>query len=358
MSTILKRPFYRLVRYLLNTGYVREQLRSSARDLFCQERPLFGAPLRFPAPFGNEAGAPAAAGPRPIFVTARFRSGSTFLWLIFRNIPGVTAYYEPLNPARWFSLSADHKIDPSHKRVTDYRAEYEGMADLAQWFRDDWASRYLHMDRTHYDPDLYRYIHELIRRAPGRAVLQFNRVDFRLDWLRANFPEAQILHVYRNPREQWMSAQRAEKQMLPLDFRISLDEGLPELPFYTLAWAMDLRNIFPFLEPDQAVHPYALHYYLWRLSHAYGQQYADQSIAYETLVGDFRGTFGQVAKVFGLEGVDLEALSGLSEAADGMTWTGYAPAEWFDAIEQACERVLAAHFLGRTDGAARPPGQG
>ena len=31
----------------------------------------------------------------PIFITARFRSGSTFLWNLFRRIDGYTSYYEP-----------------------------------------------------------------------------------------------------------------------------------------------------------------------------------------------------------------------------------------------------------------------
>jgi Sulfotransferase family len=350
----VKRPFYRLVRYLLNTRYVREQLRRSGRDLFCQERPRHAAPLWSPAPYRGPAPAPAAAGNRPVFITARFRSGSTFLWLVFRNIPGVTAYYEPLNPNRWFSPTAPSKVDPSHKRVTDYGAEYRGMADLDRWFRDDWSSRFLHMDRTHYDPDLYRYVGELVRRAEGRAVLQFNRVDFRLDWLRANFREAQILHLYRDPREQWMSMQRTEGYRVPLECRLSLDLALPELPFYTLPWALDLRGVFPFLEPELAPHPYALHYYLWRLSYSYGRQYADHSVAYEALVEDFSGTFGAVAKALDLSGVDLEALAGLIQREKGVTWPEYAPAAWFDAIEAECERVLVAHFGERTHDAAGP----
>lgn len=350
----MKRPFYRLVRYLLNTRYVREQLWRSGRDLFCQERPAHLPPLWTPAPFRNPA-PPAAPGNRPVFITARFRSGSTFLWLVFRNIPGVTAYYEPLNPNRWFSPTAPRKVDPSHKRVTDYGAEYHGMPDLDRWFHDDWSSRYLYMDRTHHDPDLRRYVEELIARADGRAVLQFNRVDFRLDWLRANFPEAQILHLYRDPRALWMSMQRTEGFRVPLDCRLSLETALPELPFYTLPWAMDLRSVFPFLEPEGATHPYALHYYLWRLSYSFGRQYADHSVAYEALMEDFPGAFGEIAKVLDLPGVDLKALRELVHAGEGVTWPDYAPGEWFDAIEAECEGVLAAYFRDRTHEEARPP---
>jgi hypothetical protein len=38
--------------------------------------------------------------PAPVFVTGRFRSGSTLMWSLFRNVPGCTAFYEPLNERR------------------------------------------------------------------------------------------------------------------------------------------------------------------------------------------------------------------------------------------------------------------
>ena len=41
---------------------------------------------------------------------------------------------------------------------------------------------------------------------PGRPVLQFNRIDFRLGWFRRHFPNATILHLYRHPRDQWCSS--------------------------------------------------------------------------------------------------------------------------------------------------------
>src|SRR5258708_3683679 len=35
-----------------------------------------------------------------IIITARFRSGSTLLWTLFRTVPGFTSYYEPFNDRR------------------------------------------------------------------------------------------------------------------------------------------------------------------------------------------------------------------------------------------------------------------
>lgn len=68
-----------------------------------------------------------AAGPPPVFVTARFRTGSTLLWNIFRHVDDCTAYYEPLNERRWFDHSLRREwVDPTHTGVEDYWREYDG----------------------------------------------------------------------------------------------------------------------------------------------------------------------------------------------------------------------------------------
>ena len=144
--------------------------------------------------------------PDPIFITARFRTGSTLLWQLFRNIPGVTAYYEPFNERRWFDQSTCGKsVDSTHLGVSEYWSEYQNLSELGQYYSEDWTRRQLCMPRTAWNPAMERYIELMIEKAPGRAVLQFNRVDLRLPWLRARFPRAKILHLYRNPREQWCS---------------------------------------------------------------------------------------------------------------------------------------------------------
>ena len=72
----------------------------------------------------------------PIFITARFRSGSTLLWNIFRQIDGLHSYYEPLNERMWFDKThrEDH-TDKSHLGVKDYWCEYDHLVDLAQFFQ-------------------------------------------------------------------------------------------------------------------------------------------------------------------------------------------------------------------------------
>src|SRR5215216_4751889 len=68
-------------------------------------RPTIDLGALAPPPYGD-LGRPAPeslnSSGRPIIVTARFRTGSTLLWHLFRQVPGCTSYYEPFNERRWF----------------------------------------------------------------------------------------------------------------------------------------------------------------------------------------------------------------------------------------------------------------
>lgn len=281
--------------------------------------------------------------PKPIFITARFRSGSTFVWQLFKNIEGITCYYEPLNEAKWFLMGRSSKsTDSTHLGVDDYRAEYEGMADLDGIFDPQWAFSYLYMDETHHDPRLKHYLSELIKRAPGRAVLQFNRVDFRLPWLRAHFPQALILHLYRNPREQWVSILNKAKKAENWE-RIKPGQSYGPDGFYTLEWARDLRHVFPFLEPA-GKYPYQLHYLLWRLSYSYGRAYSDFSVCYEDLISNFHEIAGDMLHAMRVINPNISALAKLNLGQPSVRWPDYADEEWFRDMEAQCDEELQAFF--------------
>src|SRR5205807_1818767 len=82
-----------------------------------------------------------------VFITGRFRSGSTLLWNLFRNAPNVTAYYEPLNERRWFDPRArGDRVDRTHRFVAEYWREYDGLEELGDYYREDWIGRNLYMD--------------------------------------------------------------------------------------------------------------------------------------------------------------------------------------------------------------------
>lgn len=280
--------------------------------------------------------------PGPIFITARFRTGSTLLWNLFRNIPGVTSYYEPLNERRWFDPSARGQgVDKTHLGVDEYWTEYRELAELGRYYSEDWTRRQLCMPASAWNPALERFIELMIERAPGRAVLQFNRVDLRLPWLRARFPQAKILHLYRNPRDQWAST-------LPKsgpDMRsLRIDNFQPFDGFYLLEWGRDLRHCFPFLTLDPAAHPYELFYQIWKLSYAYGRTHAHTSIGYESLVNNPQGVIRELVKEYSLENADPVALA--AQVVDGKKgkWQTLADDAWFKGIERRVDQDFRRYF--------------
>lgn len=275
----------------------------------------------------------------PVFITARFRSGSTLLWQIFRNVPGATSYYEPHNERRWFDpASRGAKVDQTHRGVDDYWTEYDGMSALGQWYQDAWVERHLHMGDDFADRDMQAYIDYLIGHAPGRPVLQFNHVDFRLPWLRRHYPEARLLHLYRHPRDQWVSS-LVRPQDVPRD--ITTADFYAHDHFYLLAWLRDLAYQFPFLDPRYETSPYRLFYLLWRLSHHYGRAYAHASVSFEDLVAQPRVALASLLDAAQWPGVDLEPLVALVQPVRSGGWERFAPAAWFEDHEAACERILA-----------------
>ncbi|MBT9566881.1 MAG: sulfotransferase [Thiobacillus sp.] len=349
IKKILKAPLYRLVDYLATSHYAKEKLWQTGRDLFVQARPgsierIALAPL--PSRYRETLPQVRTGTPKndPIFITARFRSGSTFLWQLFRNIDGVTCYYEPLNEAEWMTRDSDAtQVDTTHIGVDGYRSEYKGLEDLAEFFDPEWAFQQLYMDETHHNPKLEYYISQLIKRTPGgRTVLQFNRVDFRLPWLRAHFPQARILHLYRHPREQWMSIIGKGAAIRP-DHRIKPGQIDSLDGFYTLEWARDLRHVFPFLEPA-GKHLYELHYLLWRLSYSLGRAYGDLSVCYEDLIGDFERVASEMFDAVGIRHPDIARLAELNHGSQKTRWPDYASDAWFNDMEAQCDHALETFF--------------
>jgi hypothetical protein len=279
-----------------------------------------------------------------IFLTARFRTGSTLLWNLFRNLDGVTAYYEPLNERRWFDPSRrGDRLDPTHRKVASYWQEYDGLEELGRYYRESWIDQHLLMGADFWDPGLKRYVEMLIERARGRPVLQFNRMDFRLPWLRRQFPAATIVHLYRHPRDQWYSC-------FPVGDPFPPDGRMADFHrfdyFYLLSWARDLRCHFPFLDERTAAHPYQLFYYLWKLSYLFGRKYAHRSLAFERLVENPDREIADLFTALDVPHDEIARLRTLIDKPAPAKWKNYADDAWFGEHERTCESVLR-DFLGR-----------
>jgi hypothetical protein len=300
-----------------------------------------------PTPYSDVAGEPrhdpVLDGEGAVIITGRFRSGSTLLWNLFRHMTGFTSYYEPHNERRWFDPPArGDRVDATHKKVSDYWAEYEGLSELGRYYHEEWTHRHLFMDADSWDADLLAYTRILLTRAKGRPVLQCNRIDFRLGWHRRHFPLAKIVHLFRHPRDQWCSALMDTKRF-PSDARVEEFEKVDG--FYLLSWCRDLKLHFPFLD-DRTTHPYQLFYFLWKLSYLYGRHFAHYSVAMEELIGNPDEQLRELFAALDIDPAeqDLAQLKGLIVKPEMGKWKGYASDEWFRRHEEICEQVLADFF--------------
>ena len=284
---------------------------------------------------------PAVVARRAVFVTGRFRSGSTLMWNIFRHVPGVTAYYEPFNERRWFDVAGrGSQLDRTHLGVSEYWAEYDHLSELGQYFNEDWKFRHLYMPASAYDRPMLRYIETMIERAPGRPVLQFNEVDFRLGWLRAWFPGVPIIHIFRHPRDQWCSTLQ-DVARTAAQCRVREFEAYDG--FYLLRWARDLRHTFPFLTMEGDAFAYELYYQVWKLSYLFGQRYAELSLRFEDLIADPRANIGRILEVAGMADVDVEPLVPLVSPVRTGKWRECADAQWFAEIEARVDATIARY---------------
>ncbi len=280
-------------------------------------------------------------GRRPVFVTGRFRSGSTLIWSLFRHVANVTSFYEPFNERRWFDVEARGEgVDKTHLGVSDYWAEYDGLSELGEYFDEHWKFRQLYMPASTYNGRMLRYIEIMIEGARGRPVLQFNEVDFRLGWLRAWFPGVPIIHIFRHPRDQWCSTLQGAA-LTAVQCRVRELEAYDG--FYLMRWARDLKHTFPFLTMDAEAFAYELYYQLWKLSYLFGQHYAELSVRFEDLISDPRGNIRKILETAGMPEVDIEPLVPLVSPVRTGKWRECADADWFGEIEARVDATIARY---------------
>ena len=283
----------------------------------------------------------AAARDDIVFVTARFRSGSTALWNALRALPELTTYYEPFNERRFFDPNTrGGSVDPSHIGVDDYWREYDGMDALGLLYNEDWIRRDLYMDERSIDSRMKRFVEMLVERAEGRPILQFNRADFRLPWLRSRFPNARIVHLYRDVREQWCSS------LMHLDeYPCDASNDMFRDRFYLRAWINDLKHTLPFLrETHIEEHPYRAFYLIWRSSWLFGRYYADMSISFEDLVRAPKPTLGKLAEALDLGEDAVKKMRPMIASTPKPRALSWASEDWYCAHEAVCEPLIRDFF--------------
>ena len=323
----------------------REAVRRYLQDVISE----FGG-LKFEAPHSFKCDKRTrdspGAGNAPVFISARFRSGSTLFWNCFRGTRSVTAYYEPLNPRRWFD--AGHRggrVDSSHRKIDNYWNEYGliGGSCRVPW-EDHWSGRGLYLSPHVPALKLKSYIDLLIDSAEGRPVLQFNRVDLRLHWLRETFPDCFIVTLTRQPRDQWLSTFLTRE---PVGTEAVFRDFLAHDEFYLCEWVDDLRSIFPVLNEVGDWHPYQVSYLIWSLSKCLSHKFSDANVNYEELVANPGEILAHLSTLLQIPEIGSALDISTLDSRSVNRWRKYADESWFAERERVVDDLMP-RILGQT----------
>lgn len=153
----------------------------------------------------------------PIFIHSLFRSGSTYLFKVFRRADNryycyqepFNQYLENLNNKANDLLEVDFEMQQSlrHPEITTpYFYEFIQIQEsLKGLFNIDFCYEdyFIDLDDEGFKSQ-FTYIDTLIKKAPAIPVLQFCRTSGRIHALKSAFPGIHI-HLWREPRNQWWS---------------------------------------------------------------------------------------------------------------------------------------------------------
>ena len=273
--------------------------------------------------------------PRPIFISGRVRSGSTMLWNIYNQAPGYRAFYQPCHDNLFPHIRYTAPME-SHRGVSDYWGAYRDLGEgLEEAHRSEFGIARLLLESTDEHVALRDYIQFLIDQCDDdeTPVLQFNAMCWRLPWLRAQFPDAHVVHLWRNPRDSWFSMIRH----LPREL---WDE--PDLAdaYDLLQWSVDLAPHFPFLFGEDVQTSYARTYLLWALSRLAGEHCSDTVICFDDIQGDPRSTLDRMVDSELLCKKAAKVAKKVIEPMPRGAWRAVHDDDWFTAIEERGDALL------------------
>ena len=105
-----------------------------------------------------------------------------------------------------------------------------------------------------------------------------------------------------------------------------------------------MKYHFPFLDERNVDHLYELHYYLWKLSYIFGQQFGNQSVCFEELTTDPQRVLVDLFQTCELDFEHIDSLVNLISPPPFGKWAKYADDAWFREKESKCEDVMSEFF--------------
>ena len=246
---------------------------------------------------------------RLVFLSGDFSSGSTLLWLLFRKTGAFHTLYEPLHERLREYMIYPLRSYEHHFFSENYFAEYKGYKEVFNLHTDAWGCSDFYLAEDDDASDLYRYLSYIIGMSfsrQERVELQFNRVAFKLGWLRKNFPGVPIIHIYREPEKQWNSIVRRAQAYYGQE-----DAGQDSVDFSGMGisnWCDHLQEQYPELRAENSSSGYERYQKIYKLSLEQKNLHEDISERYEDLISNFDV---ECKKIFDLLGypADIDYLS-------------------------------------------------
>lgn len=290
-----------------------------------------------------------------IFITARYRTGSTYLYSLFSSLANTATFYEPLNYHLVDNLDRDDletqqdKLQFAHTLKGDYLADYQSLdrKKLMRYFRREFNLTNIVMSATEQSDELKEYIHFLLSTYPQKSkVLQFNRIDFRLPWFKVNFPQAFIVNLRRNPRDIYASFVGMFLRKVSGQPQINLEDGVETMIDYVgLNEELDaLSTVFSLPCLTDNLNSYQKVYLLNQLSNRWADSFADLVVEYESLIKDPMAVITEIVSY--LPTWELSFDREFIEAKQNRinVWKEYHSDSWFKNNEIVCNESLDRIF--------------
>ena len=236
------------------------------------------------------------------------------MWQIFNQLEGFCAWYEPLHPEL---LTAIKHVPPKddHVGINDYWQSYRDHPTFADFYAVEFATRQLYLDPQDDFPALLKYLkHLMALSGDQRPVLQLNRADLRLPWLRHHFPQATIIHIERNPLQLYYSQRKHIDKQQRDDFQ-HWDA------YELLPWCWSLNDQFPMLMNTKHDHAFHGFYWLYRMSQTLGRCLSDISIQLEVDVFESNDYIDKLKQVIDLSPQQIATINAIKHVPDTPVFT-------------------------------------
>lgn len=294
----------------------------------------------------------------PIFIHSLFRSGSTYIFNVFRNSgAGYWCYQEPLNEHLLFATDAPEKLLETHKQTSShlrhpalkkpYFDEFFPLAEIiGNLFRKEFSYDEYFLSEKNADTDLITYFSALIDGAMGRPVFQCCRTAGRVAPLKSGCSGIHLF-LWRNPWDQWWSY----KLDIYFDKSNLLIANSPSAPAFIQKLRKDLE-IETFHSSDfwieneyigrqrlDASGSYMLFYALWCHSMLEGRPHCDAMINIDRLsVSDsYQAEIVASLSDMGINGIDF------SDCATPIGFYSKKDIDFFQRIEDQIHDLLLCH---------------